>query len=295
MSSIAFFAREAHTAETDPDDDAQISYAPTRFARSLWAPGTLNGPAVCAVAARAAEERFSLTGFRPARFTIDLFKVAREIPTFTRERLIRDGGRIKVAEVDVVQRHGDSEVHVARSTTVFVKESTNPPGERWTRTYDGFRPPEATPDDLLPWFGSGGPGAGDGGRMQWDQDMGAHQDNRRKRLWTRAVSTLVGEDPTPFQRAVISGESTSLVGNWGSTGIGFINCDLTVSLTRLPVGSRIGVEADTHVEADGISTSTARLYDRDGLFGVGLVTGVDNAAAEIDFTTVDRRGRYSEG
>ncbi|MFW0783122.1 acyl-CoA thioesterase domain-containing protein [Gordonia sp. CPCC 206044] len=272
-------------------------YAPTRFARSLWAPGTLNGPAVCALAARAAEHDHSVPGFRPARFTIDLFKVAREVPTFTRGRLIRDGGRIKVAETDVLQYDDQgAEVSVARSTTVFVRESTNPPGERWTRpasTID-FRPPPAAHDDPLPWFGSETPDDDGTNQTAWDQDMGRHQDGRRKRLWTRAVATVAGEEPSPFERSVISGESTSLVCNWGDTGIGFINCDLTVALSRLPVGTRIGVEADTHIEIDGISTSTTCLYDTEGMFGVGMVTGVDNAAAEIDFTKVDRSGRYSE-
>ncbi|MDL9946639.1 thioesterase family protein [Gordonia sp. ABSL11-1] len=281
MSSIAFFSR---------DDDRLI---PTRFAASLWAPGTLNGPAVCAVAARAAEEEFSATGFRPARFTIDLFKVARDAPTSTRARLIRDGGRIKVVEVDVLQSDDDSApVTVARSTTVFVKESDNPPGERWSRPAESirFRPPDSDPDDHYPWYGAAGPD----GEITWSQDMGSHQDGRRKWLWTRAVSTVAGEEPSPFERAAISGESTSLVCNWGSAGIAFINCDLTVALSRLPVGSRIGVEAAAHVEVDGISTSTTNLYDLDGQFGVGMVTGVNNAAATIDFTAVDTGGRYTE-
>ena len=97
MSSIAFFTLDPE--HTDSPDE--IRFLPTRYAASLWAPGTLNGPAVCALAARAAERGHSVAGFRPARFTIDLFKVARDIPTATRGRLLRDGGRIKVAEVEV--------------------------------------------------------------------------------------------------------------------------------------------------------------------------------------------------
>ncbi|MGV9709325.1 acyl-CoA thioesterase domain-containing protein [Gordonia sp. NPDC003424] len=278
MSPIAFFERESE------------AFLPTRFARSLWAPKTLSGPPVCAIAARAAELEFAPRGFRAARFTIDLFKAAREVPTCTRGRLIRSGGRITVAEVDVVQVLDGVDTVVARSTAVFVKETVNPPGERWTPVDDYSSPPTAAPDDPFPWFGSDAPD----GRPHWDQSMGAHQHGRRKRLWTRAVATVAGEQPSPFERAVISGESTSLVCNWGTTGIGFINCDLTVGLSRLPVGPRIGVEAATHTESDGISTSAARLYDMHGVFGVGTVTGVNNAAAEIDFTSVDTTGRYSE-
>lgn len=288
MSSIAFFSVDSGGT----DSTGQSLFLPTRYAASLWAPGTLNGPAVCALAARAAERDHSVPGFRPARFTIDLFKAARDVPTATRGRLLRNGGRIKVAEVDVVQFVDDTEVTVARSTTVFVREAANPPGERWERSPEmiEFRPPETDSDDPLPWFGT----ATADGTIEWSQDMGAHQNAQRTWLWTRAVSTVVGERPSSFERSVISGESTSLVCNWGSDGIAFINCDLTVALSRLPVGPRIGVEAASHVEVDGISTSTTNLYDSDGQFGVGMVTGVNNSAATIDFTAVDTGGRYSE-
>ncbi|GAA1482082.1 thioesterase family protein [Gordonia sinesedis] len=280
-----------------PVDDEIVD--PTPFARSLWAPGTLNGPAVCALAAMRAEASFGSTGFRPARFTIDLFKVARELPTRTRQRLVRSGGRIRVAEIDVLQRPADAatdadEVLVARGTTVFLAESSNPPGQRWTRPAEQmtFTPPDGESPDSFPRFSSD---SSDGRIGPWDSDMGNHQNGGRKRVWSRAGTTVSGHALTPFVRAVTAAESTSLVSNWGSTGIGFINCDLTVALARLPEGDRVGVEADTHTEYDGISVSTSGLYDRSGMFGAGMVTAVNNAAAEIDFTSVDVTGRYREG
>ncbi|QUD82193.1 thioesterase family protein [Gordonia polyisoprenivorans] len=284
MSDIAFFR---------PDTDGRV--LPLAYARSLWAPGTLNGPAVCALAAHAAEQRIAEPGFRAARFTIDLFKAAREIPTSTRARVLRSGGRIRVAEVDVVQFPDDSaaeaEVIVARATAVFLRESQNPPGQRWQRDARArtFSPPSTAVDDWAPRFASDAAGVG-----EWDSNMGNHQNGLRKRVWTRAAPAVVGAELTPFVRAAISAESTSLICNWGTTGIGFINCDLTVALSRLPRGDRIGVEADSHTEHDGISASTAGLYDVDGMWGVGMVTAVNNAAAEIDFTNVDLRGRYRE-
>ncbi|MBE7193948.1 thioesterase family protein [Gordonia polyisoprenivorans] len=284
MSDIAFFR---------PDTDGRV--LPLAYARSLWAPGTLNGPAVCALAAHAAEQRIAEPGFRAARFTIDLFKAAREIPTSTRARVLRSGGRIRVAEVDVVQFPDDSaaeaEVIVARATAVFLRESQNPPGQRWQRDAGArtFSPPTTAVDDWAPRFASDAAGVG-----EWDSNMGNHQNGLRKRVWTRAAPAVVGAELTPFVRAAISAESTSLICNWGTTGIGFINCDLTVALSRLPRGDRIGVEADSHTEHDGISASTAGLYDVDGMWGVGMVTAVNNAAAEIDFTNVDLRGRYRE-
>lgn len=281
---------------------------PTPYARSLWAPGTLNGPAVCALAALRAEELAADTdagaAFRPARFTIDLFKVARDVRTRTRQRVARAGRRIRVVEVDVLQadagqaghQHADDPhdgVLVARATAVFLAESSNPPGERWSRPpgWTTFTPPDGEIDDPFPRFSSDTPESGGA----WGSDMKEHQNGARKRLWTRGGTALAGHPVTPFARAVTAAESTSLAGNWGSTGIGFINCDLTVALSRLPVGDRVGVEADSHTEFDGISVSTSGLYDRSGMFGVGMVTAVDNRAAQIDFTSVDVAGRYREG
>ncbi|MGW0035241.1 acyl-CoA thioesterase domain-containing protein [Gordonia sp. NPDC003376] len=287
MTELAFFR---------PESDGRV--LPTAFSHSLWAPGTLNGPAVCAIAAHHTEVEFTETGFRPARFTIDMFRAARDLPTSMRSRLVRSGGRIRVAEVDVFQHAADGEeVLAARATTVYLRESQNPPGRRWTRPDSAvsFVPPAETTDDRRPFFATDPADAPFGGPVgDWSRDIGAHQTATRKRLWASAAPAVAGQPLTPFVQAAISAESTSLVCNWGSTGIGFINCDLTMALSRLPRGPRIGVEADTHTEHDGISVSTAGLYDVDGMFGTGMVTAVNNAAAEIDFTTVDSGARYRE-
>jgi acyl-CoA thioesterase len=78
-------------------------------------------------------------------------------------------------------------------------------------------------------------------------------------------------------------EATSLVTNLGTQGIGYINGDLTVGLSRLPVGEWIGVQADSHWAEDGVAVGTATLFDRSGAFGSGMTTAVANPAAQIDF------------
>jgi hypothetical protein len=82
---------------------------------------------------------------------------------------------------------------------------------------------------------------------------------------------------------VHTAETTSLLTNLGTNGIGYINCDLTLALSRLPDGPQIGLEASSHIAADGISVGTATLYDLDGPFGTGIVTAISNAQAQIDF------------
>jgi len=261
-------------------------YLPTDFAMGLWGPDALNGPAVCAIAAYAAEKAGSREGFAPARFTLELFKSARRLPMAATTTVLRDGHRIRVVEVSVIQyddtqKTGEQEILVARGNVVFLKKSsTNPPGERWERSPEAsaFTPPAATSDNYRPWFRTDD--------QEWSQDMTQFQNSGRLSLWSRPFAAVSGEEPTPFQRAVTAAESSSLVTNIGDGGIGFINCDLTVALARLPEGVRVGLQTDTHIENDGLSVGTANLYDEHGPIGVGLVTALDNTRAMIDFSKV---------
>jgi acyl-CoA thioesterase len=92
-------------------------------------------------------------------------------------------------------------------------------------------------------------------------------------------------------KAAMIAESTSLTTNLGTKGIGYINGDLTVALSRLPIDEWVAVQADSHWAADGIAVGSATLFDRSGPFGTGVITAVANPAAQIDFATSDRQGR----
>jgi hypothetical protein len=244
-------------------------YVPAKYAFGRWGPDMLNGPAICAAAAHALERDHRDDDFVPVRTTIDLFKAARGVPLVPTTRLVRSGRRIHVAEVDLHQ--GDA--LVARATMVALHRADPPPGDEWHSPHP-FDPPAS--DEHRRWFGSDEQG--------WTTTMSDHQNGSRKRLWSTVIPVVAGEEPSPYVRVVMAAESTSLVTNWGSEGIGYINCDLTVAISRLPRGTRIGLQADTHITADGLSVGTATLFDADGPIGTGMVTAVSNAAAQIDFS-----------
>ncbi|WP_328356093.1 thioesterase family protein [Mycobacterium sp. NBC_00419] len=251
------------TAESDG------TFHPTRWAQSRWGEDMLNGPAVVALAAWSLEREYGLEGFLPGRLTVDLFKAARKRPTHMRTRLIRDGHRIRNSECDVIQ----GETVVARATLVQYRTSEPPPGEEWIG--DGtFAPPQQTHDNAY-LIGSDGAG--------WDTRGGEHQNTTRKRFYHKPIDAVAGQGLTPFVRAVIVAEATSLVCNLGTKGIGYINGDLTVALTRLPQSHYIGLQAETHWAADGVSVGTATLHDEHGPFGTGMVTAIANPAAQLDF------------
>lgn len=116
---------------------------------------------------------------------------------------------------------------------------------------------------------------------------GAHQNTSRKRVYHSPIDVVAGHDITPFVRTVVVAEATSLVSNLGTKGIGYINGDLTVALSRLPESEHIGVQGDSHWVSDGISVGTGTLFDSVGPFGTGLVTAIANPAAQIDFSAPD--------
>ena len=102
-------------------------------------------------------------------------------------------------------------------------------------------------------------------------------------MYHRTIEVVDGDPASPFVRAVVAAEATSLVTNLGTQGIGYINGDLTAALSRLPIGDYVGVQADSHWCGEGISVGAATLFDDVGPFGIGMVTAVANPAARIDF------------
>lgn len=252
--------------------DGDSVFHPTEHARGSWSADTLNGPAVVGLAAVHLEQRFGTPGFRPARLSVDLFKAARQVPTTVRSRVVRDGGRIRNSECDVIQ--GDA--IVARATMVQYRESEAPPGDEWVSEAT-FTPPQK--GELHTFFiGSDDAGWSSGGVAPI-----AHQNVSRKRFYQHAIDVVAGQDITPFVRAAVVAEVTSLVCNLGTKGIGYINGDLTVALSRLPQSECIGLQGDSHWASDGISIGSTTLFDDAGPFGTALVTAIANSAAQIDF------------
>jgi hypothetical protein len=246
-------------------------FMPTRFALSHWGDDHLNGPAVVGLAAQVLECQCGSTSFMPARLTVDLFRAARLASTTVEVRVVRDGRRVRSAECDVIQ---DGRA-VARATLVQYRRSSAPPGRQWIAPIPHPSPPP--PDDqVVPFVGS------DAG---WTRTPGDHQNDSRKRFYNRGINVVAGEKVSPFVRAAMVSEATSLVTNLGTDGIGYINGDLTVALSRLPVDEWICIQGDSHFACDGVAVGTATLFDRDGAFGSGVTTAVANPAAQIDFST----------
>lgn len=244
---------------------------PTRFAQSHWGADHLNGPALVGLAAHALELAFGLPEFLPARLTVDLFRAARGVPTSTKVSLVRAGRRVRNSECEVVQ----DGITVARATLVQYRISEPPQGKEWVSATD-FTPPELIDTALTTYISSD--------EVGWSRTIADHQNTSRKRYVNRSIDVIEGQTNTPFVRAAVAAEGTSLVTNLGSQGVGYINGDLTVALARLPQDDWVAVQADSHWAADGIAVGNSTLFDSRGPFGSGLVTAISNPAVQIDFT-----------
>lgn len=245
-------------------------FRPTAAAGGHWGADLISGPAVAGIAAHALERDFGRAGFLPARFTIDLVKPAKQVPTRVETRVVREGRRVRYTECDVLQ--GDS--LVARASMVQYLQSEAPAGQDWTAGSDFHGPAGATGDELFV-------GSDDAG---WSVLGVEHQNTSRKRAYHRGLNVVAGIPVTPFVRAAVVAEAaTNMVLNLGTNGIGYINGDLTVTLSRLPRSEFLGVQGDSRLAFDGVATGTATLYDDAGPFGTAVITALSNPASQIDF------------
>ena len=264
MSATAYFISETDRV-----------FHPTTAAGGHWGAELISGPAVAGIAAYALERDFGRPGFLPARFTVDLIKPAKQVPTVIETRVIREGRRVRYTECDVLQ--GDS--IVARATMVQYLQSEAPPGQEWT-SGDAFHGPTDAPDAALLV------GSDDAG---WGVLGAEHQNTSRKRAYYRGPGVVAGQPVSPFVRAaVVSEAATNMVLNMGTNGIGYINGDLTVTLARLPRSEFLGVQGDARFAAAGVATGTATLFDDYGPIGTAIVTALANPAAQIDFGGASR-------
>lgn len=245
------------------------------LAVSQWASDQLGGYAVCGLLARQLETHCP-AGFIPARMTVDLFWPVANEPLRVHSEVVRRDTRMTVADASIVQ---NEQIRV-RATTVFLITGVSPPVKVWKPAPDLSVPPRGCvlPDGSPPLFKSGG--------REWSHDFVTNQNADRKASWHSLPPLIEGEPITPFQRAALLGDTTNLVCHWGSRGAGYINVDMTLTLSRLPCGYELGLRADNTIAADGISIGAATLYDRDGAVGTCVVTALSNPLRQIDFATV---------
>ncbi|MFG1795714.1 thioesterase family protein [Nocardia sp. NPDC049149] len=239
-------------------------------------PKQVAGPAVCALLARELETHCPGTDFIPARLTADLFSPVLNEPIALQSAVIRSSNRMTVADASIVQR---GQIR-ARATALFLLTAEQPPGEVWQP-----RPHLPAPHTRLV-APEGEPPLFKYGAAEWTDNFAAAQTADRKIMWQNLPPLIEGETISPFQRAAALGDATNLVCHWGSAGVGYINTDMTLTLSRLPEGPELGLQAQDHVASNGIAVGTATLYGRSGSLGTAVVTALANVRRQVDLAGV---------
>jgi hypothetical protein len=247
---------------------------PLPASASGWSRDQIRGMAVSGALARATERTAArlVPEMRPARWAVDLFRPARVRPTTVTTTVVRQGRRIGI--IDAELRQGDGPV--ARSRALFARPSATPDGRVWRPD----RTLSAPPPDLEPTGAD--PRVFYSEEQGWTTDADAHQNGSHKQVWHLPIPLVEGERPTPFQLIAGIADLTSLVVNWGTAGVEFINADIDLVLTRLPASMEVGLSAIDRSEADGISVGTAVIFDRDGPLGSASVVAVANPVSGVD-------------
>ena len=254
---------------------------PQDIARSLWREDQMHGVATSGALARELERAVAALGrddLRPARYTVDLFRAPSMSPCTVRSSVVREGSRICLLDA-VLEQDGRP---VARAGAIFLVPSQNPSGSVWSSP-DAPQPPplevaEVSEEPRVPIFSSA---AG------WSQNFAEHQNGSRKQTWQTGLPVVVGEKPSLFQAVAGVADATSMVMNWGDAGVEYINTDITLALSRLPVSMEIGLSARERFAHDGIAVGTAVVFDREGPIGTSTVSSLANAKRTVDFTQHD--------
>lgn len=233
------------------------TFAPTGLGISAWNPRAQMGVALAGLTAHALGGVAAPASMTPVRLTIDILGAVPLEPLKAEVRVVRQGGRMQVLEVELT--HGGRTWVRASALRVRIAESpvAEPPP---TRAFpDPARCAETTSDSFLATtirlqggYPNPGPGA-------W---------------WIRPKLAVVAGVPLTALEAV------AMVSDFGS-GVAplvsphdwtFANVDIALHLTREPRGEWLLVDAVSESAGNGVGLAHSRLGDRDGMIGMAHQT-----------------------
>ncbi len=234
--------------------------------RGPWDEKSLHARVAAGLFGHEIETTYGGDDFHCVRLTIDLYRLPTLAPCEITHRLIRDGNRIRVVELEYTSE-GTS---YARCSAVLLKRSENPTGKVWSPPDWNVRRPDDVPAPVVSGVGTWEP--------MWDMRSLTSREpgtSERSQVWMREVRPLVeGVELTPFIRAASAADWANPGANWGSNGLDFINADITLYLHRYPVGEWIGFEVASHHSADGIAVGECTMYDENGAIGSSTVSAI---------------------
>lgn len=243
-----------------------------------WSPQAQHGGPPSALAARAIENHERDQGQRLARVAIDILRPVPVGKITVKTRTLRPGRRVALIEA-VMEADGQEVLHARGwrlAVTPGAAAAATPPA--------GHSAPAGLPaavplsgmlaEHPLPTF-SGGHTAGYVSAVEWRFLSGGDFAKREPaRVWmTPRIPLLEGEELTPMCRTLLVADSGSGVSAvLDPRKFLFVNVDLTVVLTRDPVGEWVHLDSVSTIGAQGTGLAETVLSDAGGPCGRALQT-----------------------
>jgi hypothetical protein len=224
-----------------------------------WSPDAQHGGPVAALLARTAELAPSPGPMQVVRLTVELLRPVPMRPLTAAAAVVRPGRKVQV--VDARLSVDDVDVAWGRALRIRSARVDVPAQEP--------EPPSPAPPDDTPEPRRAPAGTPFADAVDLRFIAGSWQELGPVKMWTRLmVPVVAGEEPSAMQRTAAAadfGNGVSRVLDF-ATHV-FINPDLTVSLSRLPVGAWIGFDVVSRLSTEGYGQAESLIFDAAGPIG----------------------------
>ncbi|BBX87448.1 thioesterase family protein [Mycolicibacterium aubagnense] len=246
------------------DGDLQ-RFESTEGTGSNWDANIQHGSPPLALLTKSIEELAAGSGMQVGRLTLDILGAIPVAPVAVRAWVSRPGSRIcmMTAEMTAAQPDG-SERAVARMSTWLIA-----PSDTRDAVLDRYPPMTQVPDTGFRHHWQGRPGYLE--TVTW---VPQPDDANASVVWMRPLISLVDdEEMTDLQRLAMVVDSANGVGaELDPNEFVFMNTDTTVHLHRTPVGPEFCLRARGSIGPDGLGSTTAELFDKQGFIGTSAQT-----------------------
>ena len=221
---------------------------PTGLGPSFWDATKQGGAPICGLVAQLLDTIPAPVPMLPVRLTLDIYGAVPMAPLSARTRLLREGSRIQLAELEL-DAEGRTRV---RATLLRVR-------------VDG---PEDRLEPLTHSFPDGVPGV----RRVMAESIrvtGSDTQPGPGAVWMRVITPIIAGEPINRLACVAA------AADWGTTVAPpaslehwtYANLDVSIHLTRLPRSDWMLLDATSEQAGNGTGIVTMRMGDREGMFG----------------------------
>lgn len=250
-----------------PTDEPSV-YESTALANAGWYDEGQHGGAFASLIVGHVESVPTLATMEVSRVTVEMFRVVPLIPLRIETRIVREGKRIQMVGAEVYDPSGTllatALVQRLRTDDLPIPEGSRPSRREF-----------ASPDDHEPvkpetWgVGSSGKTLFHRNAVEVREVRGGFSQPGPGIAWFRLTRPLIaGRENSPAQLVAAVAD----FGNGVSSALStrewvFMNPDLTVHITRYPVGKWVALSARSSYGDQGRGLATGDLWDEEGWIG----------------------------